>query len=272
MSNERIPRVLTIAGSDSGGGAGIEADLKTMSALGVYAMAAITSVTAQNTVGVFGVHDLPPEFVARQIDVVANDIGVDTAKTGMLSNAAIVDAVAQMMEKHAIKTVVDPVMVAKSGDALLQPVARNALIDRLLPLAFMVTPNVPEAEVIAEMPIRDAADMRYAAEKIRAFGPQYVLMKGGHLTADDATDYLYDGESFVPFTSARIDTRNTHGTGCTFSAAIASYLARGFGAAAAVEAAKSYLSRAIEASLDLGEGHGPLNHGWSITPPVPESH
>jgi len=277
MAENRIVRVLTIAGSDSGGGAGIEADLKTFAALGVYGMAAVTAVTAQNTCGVFGVHVLPPETVAQQIDVVAEDIGVDAvaedigvgaAKTGMLANAAIIEAVADCLARNAIETlVVDPVMVAKSGDALLEPAARDALIERLVPRAFLLTPNVPEAEVLSGESIADEADLRRAAERIHGLGPRYVLMKGGHLDTRDAVDHLFDGETFQAFTAPRIDTPNTHGTGCTFSAALAAYLGQGTDVAEAVRRAKAYLTEAIRRSLPLGRGHGPVHHGWPRQPP-----
>lgn len=263
MAENRIARVLTIAGSDSGGGAGIEADLKTFAALGVYGMAAVTAVTAQNTCGVFGVHVLPPETVAQQIDVVAEDIGVNAAKTGMLANAAIIEAVADSLARNAIETlVVDPVMVAKSGDALLEPAARDALIERLVPRAFLLTPNVPEAEVLSGESIADEAGLRRAAERIHGLGPRYVLMKGGHLDTRDAVDHLFDGETFQTFTAPRIDTPNTHGTGCTFSAAIAAFLGQGIEVAEAVRRAKAYLTEAIRHGLSLGRGHGPLNHAW----------
>ncbi len=260
-----IPRVLTIAGSDSGGGAGIEADLKTMTALGCFGMAAITAITAQNTRGVFGIHDIPPEEVARQIDVVLEDIGADAAKTGMLSSTAIIRAVAQALRRRPIeRLVVDPVMVAKSGDALLREDARDALIAELLPLAHIVTPNLPEAEVLAGMHISDAASMRRAAERIQALGPRYVLLKGGHLEEPEATDWLFDGDAMQSFSAPRIPTKNTHGTGCTFSAAIACHLASGASAPDAVAHAKEYLSGAIRHSFPLGTGHGPLNHMWKF--------
>lgn len=260
-----IPRVLTIAGSDSGGGAGIEADLKTMTALGCFGMAAITAITAQNTRGVFGIHEVPPEEVARQIDVVLEDIGADAAKTGMLCSAAIICAVAGALRRRPVeKLVADPVMVAKSGDALLREDAREALIAELLPLAYIVTPNVPEAEALAGMSISDAASIRRAAERIRALGPKYVLLKGGHLEGPEATDWLFDGDIMRSFSAPRIGTKNTHGTGCTFSAAIACHLARGAAAPEAVAHAKEYLSGAIRHSFPLGTGHGPLNHMWHL--------
>lgn len=256
-------RVLTIAGSDSGGGAGIQADLKTFTALRVFGMAAITSVTAQNTVGVTGVHDLPPEFVAEQIDDVARDIGVDAAKTGMLSSAAIVEAVADSVARNSItRLVVDPVMVAKSGDPLLQESARQAMRKRILPLAWLVTPNVPEAEVLAGVRITGPQQVEQAARNIHRLGARYVLLKGGHMEGENAVDYLYDGQTIQTFSAPRIATRNTHGTGCTYSAAIAAYLARGCAIGEAVQRAKAYLTGAIQHSFPLGAGHGPLNHFW----------
>ena len=258
-----VARALTIAGSDSGGGAGIQADLKTFEALGVYGMSAITSITAQNTKQVTGVYDLPPAFVREQIDAVATDIGIDAAKTGMLSNAGIVEAVAEAVRCHGItRLVVDPVMVAKSGDRLLQDEACAALRERLLPQAFMVTPNVPEAEVLSGMRVDTETALREAAVRIHGMGPRFVLMKGGHMDLPEAVDWLYDGQRFESFSAPRIRTRNTHGTGCTYSAAIAAYLALGLEAADAVVRAKAYLTEAIKHALPLGEGHGPLNHGW----------
>lgn len=260
-----IARVLTIAGSDSGGGAGIEADLKTFTALGVYGMAALTSVTAQNTVGVAGIHDLPPAFVAEQIDAVAKDIGVDAAKTGMLSNVGIVEAVAAAIGRNGIsKLVVDPVMVSKSGAPLLQDDARNALKTLLLPIATVVTPNIPETEALVGKPVESVADIQRAAERIHEFGPRYVLVKGGHLRAGQAMDYLFDGEHFQVFSAPWIDTKNTHGTGCTYSAAIAVYLARGLEIRTAVRRAKRYVTEAIRQGLPLGSGYGPINHLWPV--------
>jgi hydroxymethylpyrimidine/phosphomethylpyrimidine kinase len=259
------PRVLTIAGSDSGGGAGIEADLKTMAVLGCYGMAAITAITAQNTVGVFGIHDIPPVMVSKQIDVVLDDLGADAAKTGMLSSAAIIEAVASSLRRHPIeRLVVDPVMVAKSGDALLRPEARDALCALLLPLAYILTPNVPEAEIIAGKAIGSAEDVRGAAETILGMGPRYVLIKGGHLDGEQAVDYLCSAEGVELFPGPRIATRNTHGTGCTLSSAIACYLAMGRPAGEAVARAKEYLTGAIRHALPLGSGHGPLDHLWAL--------
>ena len=272
MTNPPLPRVLTIAGSDSGGGAGIEADLKTIAALGGYGMAAITSVTAQNTQGVFGIHDIPPEMVAQQIEVVVTDIGVDAVKIGMLSHAGIIDAVAGSLKKLQVPNlVIDPVMVAKSGDALLQSEAREALITQLLPLADLITPNIPEAEVLAGMRIQDEASLRRAGEQILTLGVRCVLLKGGHLEGEQATDWLYDGSAWTTYSAPRINTKNTHGTGCTYSAAIATCLAQGQALPAAVDAAKQYLSGAIRANLALGQGHGPLHHLWRQHPLQPQA-
>lgn len=264
-NSEKIARALTIAGSDSGGGAGIEADLKTFTALGVYGMAAITSVTAQNTVAVTGVHDVPPAFVAEQIDDVAQDIGVDAAKTGMLSNAAIIEAVADSIERNAIRNlVVDPVMIAKSGDALLHESAKDALLRRMLPLALVVTPNAPEATALTGVRIDSDKDVKRAGEALLAAGAAHVLIKGGHLSGAEAVDFLFDGTTCREYRAPRIATKNTHGTGCTYSAAIAAYLAIGLDVPAAVERAKEYLTGAILHSFGLGHGHGPLNHFWNV--------
>ena len=258
-----LPRALTIAGSDSGGGAGIEADLKTFTVLGCYGMAAITAITSQNTLGVFGIHDIPPAEVARQIHVVLDDIGADAVKTGMLSTSAIIEAVAgELRHFHVSNLVVDPVMVAKSGDHLLQESARHALVALLLPLALLVTPNVPEAEVLSGLRIRSEADLRPAAERILALGPRYVLMKGGHLDGPEAADYLFDGERALRFASERFDTPHTHGTGCTYSSAIAAGIARGKTVPDAVSRAKEYLTGAIRSHRPIGHGRGPVNHLW----------
>jgi hydroxymethylpyrimidine/phosphomethylpyrimidine kinase len=275
MSNELLPsnaemphaypRVLTIAGSDSGGGAGIQADLKTFMAQGCYGMSAITALTAQNTRGVFGVHPVPAEFVAQQIDRVLEDIGADAVKTGMLFSSGIIAAVADALTRHGVKTlVVDPVMVATSGDVLLQADARATMIAQLLPMALVVTPNVPEAEVLSGVKIVDDASLLEAAQRIHAMGPRYVLMKGGHLPGAEAVDVLYDGTLWRPYRAPRIDTVNTHGTGCTYAAAIAAHLARGLGVEDAVTAAKTYLTGALAHSTPLGGGHGPVNHLWHL--------
>ena len=255
-----IPKALTIAGSDSGGGAGIQADLKTFSAFRVFGMSVITAVTAQNSLGVQGVENLPPAFVAQQLRSVLEDFGADAAKCGMLSTAPIIEAVATELTSHRIeKLVVDPVMVAKSGDKLLQPEARAALADRILPLALLVTPNLPEAEVLAGIRVAEPEDMEEAARRIHLMGPRYVLVKGGHLKGD-ATDLLWNGRDFTRFSTPRIDSQNTHGTGCTFSAAIAAGLARGQALGDAIRSAKAYVTRAIREGFQAGRGVGQLRH------------
>ncbi len=256
-----IPTVLTIAGSDSGGGAGIQADLKTISALRGYGMSVITALTAQNTLGVQGIHNIPAEFVEKQIDSVMTDIGADAAKTGMLADSDIIHVVAKKIREYRIEAlVVDPIIVAKGGARLLKDEARNALITELLPLAHVVTPNVHEAEVLSGVHISTPKDMREAARIIHQMGAEYVIVKGGHMTGDEAYDVLYDGERFYEFAAERIETRNTHGTGCTFSAAIATGLAHGKGVLDAVSQAKQYITTAIRFALRIGQGHGPTNH------------
>ena len=255
-----VAKALTIAGSDSGGGAGIQADLKTFSAFGVFGMSAITAVTAQNSVGVTGVFNLPPDFVARQIDAVLGDIGADAVKLGMLSTAEIVTLVAARLRGHrAAQVVVDPVMIAKSGDALLQPDARAALVREILPLALVVTPNLHEAAALAGMAVQTEADMEEAARRIHRLGPRNVLVKGGHLK-DSATDILFDGRTLTRVAGARLESTNTHGTGCTLSAAIAAGLARGRELPAAVTEAKAYVTAAIREGFQVGRGVGALRH------------
>jgi len=270
----RVPKALTIAGSDSGAGAGIQADLKTFSALGVYGSTVITAITAQNTVGVTAVHEIPVEIVAAQLDAVMEDIGADAAKTGMLSSAAIIQTVAAGVRRHRIeRLVVDPVMVAKSGDRLLREDAVTALRDLLLPLAYIVTPNAPEAEVLCGRPVRNEADMHEAARAIHAFGPRYVVLKGGHVPGEQVVDLLFDGQSFERFVLPRVETPHTHGTGCTFSAAIAAFLARGLEVAAAVWEAKQYLHRALETAFAIGRGRSPVHHfhsWWAAIPATQE--
>ena len=257
-------KALTIAGSDSGGGAGIQADLKTFAAFGVYGTSAVTAITAQNTRGVFAVAEVPEEVVAIQIDVVLEDIGADAAKTGMLSDAAIVKVVASRLEAWGVeKLVVDPVMVAKGGHPLLQKRAIAALKEQLLPLAMVVTPNVPEAEILSGMTIDSAESAREAARIIAGLGPRYVVVKGGHLSGD-ATDLVFDGVAFTEFSAPRIDTQNTHGTGCSFSAAITALLARGTPPLAAIEEAKAWLTEAIRQSYAIGGGHSPVNHFHAV--------
>ena len=255
-----IPKALTIAGSDSGGGAGIQADLKTFSAFRVFGMSVITAVTAQNSLGVQGVENLPAAFVALQLRSVLSDFGAGAAKCGMLSTAPIIEAVAATLADDPVeKLVVDPVMVAKSGDALLQPDARRALIERVLPLALVVTPNLPEAESLAGIPVASRPDMEEAARRIHRLGPRYVLVKGGHLKGD-AIDLLWNGKVFTAFRAPRIDSGNTHGTGCTLSAAIAAGLARGQAIGDAIRDAKAYVTRAIREGFAAGRGVGQLRH------------
>lgn len=259
-----MQKVLTIAGSDPGGGAGIQADLKTFAARGVYGMSVLTALTAQNTTGVQGVFDIPADFIAQQIDSVMSDIGADAWKTGMLSNSEVIRVVADRARHYAIeRLVVDPVMVAKGGDPLLHASARDTLINELVPLAYVLTPNHHEAQVLTGMPINTVEDMHEAAISIQRMGARYVVVKGGHLPADsDAIDVLYDGQEHIEIRSPRIASRNTHGTGCTFASAIAAELAQGHTVEAAVRRAKTYLLAALRAAADLqiGHGHGPLNH------------
>ncbi|MFO7955542.1 MAG: bifunctional hydroxymethylpyrimidine kinase/phosphomethylpyrimidine kinase [Candidatus Brocadiia bacterium] len=259
-----IPRVLTIAGSDSGGGAGIQADLKTITCLGAYGMSAVTALTAQNTVGVSGIYPVSPGFVAQQIDAVAEDIGIDAAKTGMLGERGVVEAVAEAVARHSIRPlVVDPVMVAKSGDALLEPDAVDALRDRLLPLATVVTPNLSEAAALADVSVGNLQEMREASRRIAELGPEWVLVKGGHLEGAP-TDLLFGNGEFREVTRSRVETTDTHGTGCTYSAAIATGLAHGMDVPDAVEWARDALQAALRNSLGLGQGCGPLGHGSMI--------
>lgn len=258
------PTALTIAGSDSGGGAGIQADLKTFSALGVYGCSVIAALTAQNTQTVTGVMDVPAEFITQQIDAVFSDIDVHAVKIGMLSIPETIAAVADGLQRHGARNIVlDPVMVAKSGDALLQPHAVDAVRNVLLPMADLITPNLPEASTLLQRgPIESADDMQDAANALLSMGPKAVLLKGGHLGGDQSPDLLLDASGSQVLHSPRIDTRNTHGTGCTLSSAIAAGLARGLQTQQAVSAAKDYIQAAIGAAeeLDIGQGHGPVHH------------
>ncbi|PYO00627.1 MAG: bifunctional hydroxymethylpyrimidine kinase/phosphomethylpyrimidine kinase [Candidatus Rokuibacteriota bacterium] len=255
-----VPKALTIAGSDSGGGAGIQADLKTFSAFRVFGLSVLTAVTAQNSVGVQGVFNLPPEFVARQIDSVLSDFGADAIKIGMLSTAPITEAVAARLHAHRHGPVVlDPVMIAKSGDPLLEPAARAALIKAMLPLADLVTPNLPEASALADMTVNDEPSMVDAARRIFALGPRAVLVKGGHL-ADSATDILWDGRELTRLPAPKLDSPNTHGTGCTYSSAIAAGLARGRSLRDAIVEGKAYVTAAIREGFAAGRGVGALRH------------
>ncbi len=253
-------RVLTIAGSDSGGGAGIQADLKTITVLGGFGMSVITALTAQNTLGVHGIFDVPPEFVARQFDAVLPDIGIDAAKTGMLARRDILEIVINKIREYRIdKLVVDPVMVAKGGSLLIRGDVMDLLKTDLIPLAYVITPNIPEAEVLASMTIKTADDMKEAALRIFMRGARHVVVKGGHLEGA-ALDVFYDGSGFHEFTAERIATPNTHGTGCTFSAALATGIAQGKSVLEAVTQAKKYITEAIRYAFPLGSGHGPTNH------------
>jgi hydroxymethylpyrimidine/phosphomethylpyrimidine kinase len=260
-----MPIALTIAGSDSGGGAGIQADLKTFAALGVYGTSAITAITAQNTIGVTAVQALSADLVTAQIEAVAGDMKLDAVKTGMLANSSIVEAVAAAISALDLPSVVvDPVMIAKSGDRLFDAEALAALRSELLPRARVVTPNVPEAEVIADMRITSLDEAREAARRIHKLGPASVVVKGGHLPGDEAIDLLFDGRTFSEYRTPRIETRNTHGTGCTFASAIAAHLALGHKLPDAVGKAKEYVTGAIRHGLAIGQGHGPLNHFWAV--------
>ena len=261
-----LPVALTIAGSDSGGGAGIQADLKTFFALGCHGASAITALTAQNTVGVAGVHDIPPAFVRQQIDAVVSDMGVHAAKTGMLSSAEIVLAVADAVREHRIlKLVVDPVFVSKHRDTLLADSAVGALKERLIPLAEVITPNLHEAAaLLGANDITSVVEMRDAAKALIELGPRAVLVKGGHLGEDVAIDVFYDGAGFTELEGPRYDTEDTHGTGCTLAAAIAARLAHGDDLFDAVHAAKDFVSEAIKRGIRIGKGYGPVNPGWGL--------
>ena len=256
----KLFKALTIAGSDSGAGAGIQADLKTFAALGVYGTSAITAVTAQSTVGVTEIFELAPKVVAAQIDAVLADIGAQAVKTGMLANAAIVETVAERIARHNLKNiVVDPVMAATSGELLVKKSAVQTLRTQLIPLATVVTPNLFEANELTGLTIGNARDMRRAAQKIVDMGAQSVMIKGGHRRGP-ATDLFFDGKKFRLLRSARIRTVHTHGTGCTLSAAIAAYLARGEKLESAVMHAKTYITAAIRKGFAIGAGHGPVHH------------
>jgi len=259
-------KALTIAGSDSGGGAGIQADLKTFQVFNVFGMSVITSVTAQNTLGVKAIYDLPKEIVATQIDAVLEDIGADAVKTGMLSNREIIDVVAEKIKQFKIeKLVIDPVMVSKSGTRLLKEDAEKELINKIISLAFLVTPNIFEIEIISGMKINNLEDAKRAEKIIYNQGAKNVLIKGGHLEGEKAIDILFDGRDFYTFESEKINTKNTHGTGCTLSSAITAELAKGKGIVEAVKIAKEFIILAIkEAPNNIGKGFGPLYHNVKI--------
>jgi hydroxymethylpyrimidine/phosphomethylpyrimidine kinase len=269
-AQSRYARVLTIAGSDSGGGAGIQADLKTFAALGCYGMSAITALTAQNTVGVQGILAIPPAFLKAQLQSVIEDIGVDAVKIGMLHEPGVVEVVAWAIEHYKLEHVVlDPVMVATSGDRLIEDATVRVLVDRLFPLATLITPNLDEAALLLQHPIASIEELSASAHALLAQGARAVLLKGGHLPGDWVVDVLArQGASDLVLKSARIASRNTHGTGCTLSSAIAAHLALGETLDGAVEAARAYIVAAIGAGagVQVGQGHGPLNHGFAPRP------
>lgn len=259
-----VKKVLTIAGSDCSGGAGIQADIKTITCNGMYAMSVITSLTAQNTTGVYGVLDTEPEFVKKQIDCIFDDIRPDSIKIGMVSNAAIIKAIADALKKHDAKNiVVDPVMISTSGSPLLDKTAMSALITLLLPLATLITPNIPEAEALSEIEINSSDDIERAAEIIYNKSGNAVLIKGGH-SKNNSDDFLFDGIERYWFHSPRIDNANTHGTGCTLSSAIACGLADNKTIFESVKGAKEYISGALRTNFDIGKGSGPLLHNYKL--------
>jgi hydroxymethylpyrimidine kinase / phosphomethylpyrimidine kinase / thiamine-phosphate diphosphorylase len=265
LFNRRLPfprgSVLTVAGSDSGGGAGIQADIKTVTLLGSYAASVITALTAQNTIGVRAIHGVPASFVAEQLDAVFRDIPVDVVKTGMLFSAGNVETLAEKLTEWSKRILVlDPVMIAKGGGSLIDDKAVRALAEKLLPRAFLLTPNIPEAERLTGISIRDDKAVNDACRELRRMGAGNILLKGGHLPGPEATDILYDGKTFRRFTTNRIDTVNTHGTGCTYASAIAAFLAQGEPLPVAVGKAKEFVTAAITGSAPLGGGHGPVNH------------
>jgi hydroxymethylpyrimidine/phosphomethylpyrimidine kinase len=259
-------RVLVIAGSDSGGGAGIQADIKAITALDAFAMTAITALTAQDTLGVHGIYEVPPAFVAQQMEVVLEDLGADAGKTGMLHNAAIIETVTGVLSKHApgLPLVVDPVMAAKSGDALISDDAAATLRTLLVPRATVLTPNLPEAELLVGRPIRSVEDMAAARDDLMALGATYVLLKGGHLPGDHLLDMLFGPNGDETFESVRIATKHTHGTGCTLASAVAAGLAQGMTVPASVARARDYVAAAIRTAPGFGAGHGPLDHSHTV--------
>jgi hydroxymethylpyrimidine/phosphomethylpyrimidine kinase len=259
-------RVLIVAGSDSGGGAGIQADIKAVTALAAFAATALTALTAQNTLGVHAVHAVPLDFIARQIEVVLTDIGADVIKTGMLGSSAVIETVCEALERYAsgIPVVVDPVMVAKGGHPLLAAEAVDALRRRLLPRAAVITPNLPEAEVLAGMTIATVADMRMATQALLALGVPAVLLKGGHLPGDEVVDLLATPDGIEAFSAPRIQTRHTHGTGCTLASAVAAGLSQGMALRDSVVRARAYVRAAIASAPGFGSGHGPLDHAVTV--------
>lgn len=264
VKEKQMKTVLTIAGSDSGGGAGIQADIKTMTMNGVYAMSAITALTAQNTLGVRAISDVTPDFLKAQLDAVFEDIFPDSVKIGMVSSSKLINVVADRLKHYNAKNiVVDPVMIATSGSSLIKRDAVNTLVSKLLPIATLVTPNIPEAEILSEMKIHDKDDMIKSAKCIGEKHGCSVLLKGGH-SINDANDLLYENGKDIWFDGKRIDNPNTHGTGCTLSSAIASNLAKGLCLADSVQRAKNYISEALSAGLDLGKGSGPIKHNFGL--------
>jgi hydroxymethylpyrimidine/phosphomethylpyrimidine kinase len=261
-------RVLIIAGSDSGGGAGIQADIKTVTALGGYAATAVTALTAQNTRGVFGVLDVPPDFIRSQMTLVLEDIGADAVKTGMLSQPQAIEAIVAVLGARTPRpaVVVDPVMIAKGGHKLLEDAAHRALLEGLIPLARLVTPNIPEAEALTGLTIEDLDGMVAAGRALLAKGPAAILVKGGHMEGSHLVDVLVEPEGVRLFEGTRIDSTNTHGTGCTLASAIATGLAQGLALEVAVERARNYVRTAILTAPGLGHGHGPLNHSHTVRP------
>lgn len=259
-------RVLIIAGSDSGGGAGIQADIKAVTALGGYAATALTALTAQDTITVHGVHEVPIDFVAQQIEVVLRDLGADALKTGMLHSPAVLNCVADTVEREApgVPLVMDPVMVAKGGASLLLEEARARLRERLIPLAHVITPNVPEAEILSGMDIADEDAMRAAGEALLELGPQAVLMKGGHLEGPEVVDLLITRDGTERFSGPRIDSKHTHGTGCSLASALATGIAQDLTLSQAVRRARAYVLEAIRTAPGYGNGHGPLNHAHTM--------
>lgn len=261
-------RVLIIAGSDSGGGAGIQADIKSVTALGGFAMTAITALTAQNTLGVHGIHEVPPEFVAHQIKVVLEDLGVDCIKIGMLHRPEVIETVVDTLTEYApdVPVVVDPVMIAKGGHSLLEDAAQDALRNRLLPITHLLTPNLPEAEVLIGSKISNADDMAGAAKVLLTLGSEAILVKGGHLEGDGPlVDILLDESGDIHrFEGTRIDTKNTHGTGCTLASATACGIAQGMNLMDSVSRARDYVRAAIQSNPGFGNGHGPLNHAVTV--------
>lgn len=265
-------KVLTIAGSDSGGGSGIQADLKTILSLGGYGMSVVTAVTAQNTLGIQGMVPIAPEFVALQLESTLGDIGADCVKTGMLVNAGIVRVVAEKIAKYQIeKVVVDPVLASEWGSVLLDEEGRKAVVKELFPVAYLLTPNIPEAEILTGKTITTVSDMKKAAKRLQKMGPKYVLVKGGHLK-EMAVDVLHDGSQHYEFSTERVRTRHTHGTGCTLASAIATRLAQGISLMECIDQGKRYLYRALRFSLSLGSGIGPTNHFASITREIARTH